>query len=296
MRSKKDVGDITSTSVNLSTLLNFNNFGVCDDHVQPGRANNTGAQIDENLQMSNCGTANGHWPSTKLHINTQEGQNNGNIEHNESPGMKSDGQNNSKKQSNNNDARMKNIDRETDKSIEELFEKEQNVHTAERIESQRVENQSDTMEVQKDMPNMKDAFREVNYNNIAMKEVRTNPNKGSDAEHEVPHNMRNNTNISEQIFCHRKINSEEIRSDINNVPNAGADEVHDNRKSPINITGIYNIVHQHRCSLCPLFTVNYVTVRGRLCISVLYYTDLASKSTAELFAKKLYGNLIKCKV
>lgn len=54
---------------------------------------------------------------------------------------------------------------------------------------------------------------------------------------------------------------------------------------------MYTIVKQHATPFTPLFTVNYVTVNERLCVSVLYYTGRTSKKEAKQFANKL-KNLI----
>ncbi len=63
--------------------------------------------------------------------------------------------------------------------------------------------------------------------------------------------------------------------------------------NPVELTAIYNIVSQHAADMHPLFTVNYVTVGGRLCISIQYYTDRTSKLTAQHFTKTLTQYLIE---
>ena len=55
----------------------------------------------------------------------------------------------------------------------------------------------------------------------------------------------------------------------------------------VEATSLFNVVTEHNSPLTSLFTVNCVTINGRMCISVLYYTHQTSPRTAQEFAAKL---------
>ncbi len=62
----------------------------------------------------------------------------------------------------------------------------------------------------------------------------------------------------------------------------------------VEATSIFNLVAEHnghKGVLGSLFTVNCVTVNGRMCFSVLYGSHVASKRTAMIFASKLKSKL-----
>ena len=275
MRGKQEAGDITPTSLNMSTLLNFNNFGVFDDHVKMRRGVKSESQGNHVIQRSH----------DKTEIQCQGMEETENSRQGECDlvcdkiqEMKSEVFSNGMTQRNNNDEQTKDIAMETDNRIDELV-KEHNDDIAQ-LKHDKCEKQWNPKEeeVERGKMNVNVPYRK----DKSMEGVQSPPGEEAHIENngDIP---RNKNKISRAQISHGGGAKVEKRSNA------------DISRSGVKISAIYNIVSQHRCSLCPLFTVNYITIGGRLCISVLYYTDLTPKTTAQVFAEKLLENLITCK-
>ena len=52
-------------------------------------------------------------------------------------------------------------------------------------------------------------------------------------------------------------------------------------------TSLFNVVAEHNFPLIGLFTINCVTINGRMCVGVLYYTHQTSAKVAQQYATKV---------
>ena len=59
------------------------------------------------------------------------------------------------------------------------------------------------------------------------------------------------------------------------------------QEQPVTATSLFNVVAEHNFPLIGLFTVNCVTINGRMCVGVLYYTHQTSARVAQQYATKV---------
>ena len=52
-------------------------------------------------------------------------------------------------------------------------------------------------------------------------------------------------------------------------------------------TSLFNVVAEHNFPLIGLFTINCVTINGRMCVGILYYTNQTSAKVAQQYATKV---------